>query len=61
MTVRPGVVLVAAAMLLLAGAAYTEHGTALHYSLAGAGILSLVLGTLALFKARRRISPTSTE
>jgi len=53
MTVRPGVVLVAAAMLLLAGAVYTEHGTALHYVLAGAGIGFLLFGTFALLKARR--------
>jgi hypothetical protein len=56
MTVRSGVVLIAAAMILIAGGAYTEHGTTLHYILAGAGILFLVLGTLALLNARRRAS-----
>ena len=53
MTVRFGLLVIAAALILLVGAAYAEHGTVVHYALASAGIAVLFLGTVAVLKARR--------
>jgi len=55
MTVRSGLSVIAAALILLAGAAYAEHGTVLHYALASAGILLLASGTVVVLKARRAV------
>ena len=53
MTLRPRIAIIAAALILLAGGAYTEHGTMLHYTLAGAGITLLSPGTFLVMKTRR--------
>ena len=56
MTVRSGILVIAAALILLLGGAYAEHGTMLHYALAGGGIVFLCLGTILVLKARRAMS-----